>query len=87
MESYVLKSPIVVSGNKIERVDLREPCFDEICELGLPGDQTTSEAKLALLKKYVVVCSGLPEEAVGKLGIRDGMALIRKVSDFFTDTE
>jgi hypothetical protein len=87
MASYVLKTPIIVSGNRIEKVDLREPTFNEICDLGLPGDQTESDGKLQLLRKYLVVCSGLPEEAVGALGIRDAMALIGKVSDFFTSTD
>ncbi len=83
MASYVLKTPITVSGNRIEKVDLREPTFNEICDLGLPGDQTEPDGKLKLLRKYLVVCSGLPEEAVGALGIRDAMALIGKVSDFY----
>lgn len=87
MASYVLKTPVTVSGNRIEKVDLREPTFNEICDLGLPGDQTESDGKLKLLRKYLVVCSGLPEEAVGALGIRDAMALIGKVSDFFTSTD
>lgn len=85
IETYKLKAPITVSGNKIEKVDLREPTFNEISAMGLPGDASTPDEKLSLLRKYVVTCSGL--EAVGQLGIRDAMALIRKVSDFFTDTE
>ncbi len=83
---YVLKTPITVSGNKIDTVTLREPTFDEISEIGLPGD-VPKEQKMGVLKKYVEVCSGLPSESVGSLGIRDAMALIRKVSDFFIDTE
>lgn len=87
IETYKLKAPITVSGNKIEKVELREPTFNEISAMGLPGDASTPDEKLSLLRKYVVTCSGLSDEAVGELGIRDAMALIRKVSDFFTDTE
>lgn len=87
IETYKLKAPITVLGNKIEKVDLREPTFNEISAMGLPGDASTPDEKLSLLRKYVVTCSGLSDEAVGQLGIRDAMALIRKVSDFFTDTE
>lgn len=79
IETYKLKAPITVSGNKIEKVDLREPTFNEISAMGLPGDASTPDEKLSLLRKYVVTCSGLSDEAVGQLGIRDAMALIRKV--------
>ena len=59
IETYKLKAPITVSGNKIEKVDLREPTFNEISAMGLPGDASTPDEKLSLLRKYVVTCSGL----------------------------
>lgn len=83
---YVLKTPITVSGNKIEKVNLREPTFDEICEIGLPSD-AAEDQKLKMMRKYLVVCSGLPDEAVGALKLKDAMQLLKKMSDFFTDTE
>ncbi|WP_302945024.1 phage tail assembly protein [Turicimonas muris] len=83
---YVLKTPITVSGNKIEKVNLREPTFDEICEIGLPSD-ASEDQRLKMMRKYLVVCSGLPDEAVGVLKLKDAMQLLKKMSDFFTDTE
>lgn len=83
---YVLKTPITVSGNKIEKVNLREPTFDEICEIGLPSD-ASADQRLKMMRKYLVVCSGLPDEAVGVLKLKDAMQLLKKMSDFFTDTE
>ena len=83
---YVLKTPITVSGNKIEKVNLREPTFDEICEIGLPSD-ASEDQRLKMMRKYLVVCSGLPDEAVGVLKLKDAMHLLKKMSDFFTDTE
>lgn len=83
---YVLKTPITVSGNKIEKVNLREPTFDEICEIGLPSD-ASEDQRLKMMRKYLVVCSGLPDEAVGDLKLKDAMQLLKKMSDFFTDTE
>ena len=83
---YVLKTPTTVSGNKIEKVNLREPTFDEICEIGLPSD-ASEDQRLKMMRKYLVVCSGLPDEAVGVLKLKDAMQLLKKMSDFFTDTE
>lgn len=83
---YVLKTPITVSGNKIEKVNLREPTFDEICEIGLPSD-AADDQRLKMMRKYLVVCSGLPDDAVGSLKLKDAMQLLKKMSDFFTDTE
>ncbi|MBS4768122.1 MAG: phage tail assembly protein [Burkholderiales bacterium] len=83
---YVLKTPITVSGNKIEKVNLREPTFDEICEIGLPSD-ASEDQRLKMMRKYLVVCSGLPDEAVGVLKLKDAIQLLKKMSDFFTDTE
>lgn len=83
---YVLKTPITVSGNKIEKVSLREPTFDEICEIGLPRD-ASEDKRLKMMRKYLVVCLGLPDKAVGALKLKDAMHLLEKMSDFFTDTE
>ena len=83
---YILKTPITVSGNQIEKVSLREPTFDEISEIGLPSD-APNEQRLKMMRKYLVACSGLPDEAVGKLRIKDALTLLKKMSDFFIDTE
>ena len=65
--AYTLKTPITVSGNKIEKIVLTEPDFESICQLGLPADQTDQKARLELMRKYLSFCSGLSDEAVGAL--------------------
>lgn len=82
-----LKTPIVVDGKAISEVTLTEPTFDDIAEIGVPADVSSTQEKLALMKKYIVRCSGLSEEVVGKIKASDAMKLLEKVTDFFTEQE
>ena len=82
-----LKTPIVVDGKTISEVTLTEPTFDDIAEIGVPADVSSTQEKLALMKKYIVRCSGLPEEVIGKVKASDAMKLLEKVTDFFTEQE
>ncbi len=78
-----LKSPILVDGKKIEEISLAEPTFDDMAEIGVPSDVSSTQEKLALMKKYVARCSGLPEVAVGQIKASDAMKLLEQVTDFF----
>ena len=82
-----LKTPIVVDGKTISEVALTEPTFDDIAEIGVPADVSSTQEKLALMKKYIVRCSGLSEEVIGKVKASDAMKLLEKVTDFFTEQE
>ena len=82
-----LKTPIDVNGEKVSEVSLTEPTFDDIAEIGVPADASSTQEKLALMKKYIARCSGLPEDVVGKIKASDAMKLLEKVTDFFTEQE
>lgn len=83
---YDLKTPIVVSGNEIKTIKLEEPDFDLMAELGLPSDLEDQKERLELIRTYIARCSSLSEEAIGKLKVRDSVALLTQLLGFFRDT-
>ena len=82
-----LKTPIVVDGREVKDVTVTESTFDDIAQIGAPEDAATTAEKMTMMKKYISRCTGLPEEAVGRLKASDAIVLLTKVTDFFTVAE
>ncbi len=82
-----LKTPILVDGKEVKEISLTEPTFDDVAELGLPEDTSSQKEKIAVLKKYVARCSGLPEASVGQIKVSDAVKLLGMVADFFITQE
>lgn len=82
-----LKSSVIVDGREVTEVTIVEPTFDDIAEIGAPSDASSTAEKMAMMKKYIARCTGLPEEAVGKLKASDALALLSEVASFFTVSE
>lgn len=82
-----LKSPLVVGDKEIKEVTIAEPTFDDIADIGAPSDASSTSEKMAMMKKYIARCTGLPEDAVGKLKASDALALLSEVAGFFTVSE
>lgn len=87
MTKRTLKTPIIVDEKEVKEVTIAEPTFDDIAEIGAPSDASTTTEKMAMMKKYIARCTGLPDEAVGRLKASDALALLSEVAGFFTVSE
>ena len=87
MTVHKLKSSVVVDGHEVKEVTIVEPTFDDIAEIGAPSDASSTAEKMAMMKKYIARCTGLPEATVGKLKASDALALLSEVASFFTVSE
>ena len=87
MTKRTLKTPIIVDEREVKEVTIAEPTFDDIAEIGAPSDASTTTEKMAMMKKYIARCTGLPDEAVGRLKASDALALLSEVAGFFTVSE
>ncbi|MBK8159127.1 MAG: phage tail assembly protein [Rhodospirillaceae bacterium] len=83
-----LKKPIRVGSTEIRELDVREPSMGDIEEAAkLSGNQVT--VSIRLLEK-LVFAPEFPDTPITaamlrKLPLADGMALSKKVADFFPD--
>lgn len=87
MTTRKLKSSVVVDGHEVTEVTIVEPTFDDIAEIGAPSDAASTAEKMAMMKKYIARCTGLPEALVGQLKASDALALLSEVASFFTVSE
>jgi hypothetical protein len=87
MIEYRLKTPVDVSGNKIEVIRLEEPTFGMMKKYGLPADAVDMKKTTEVLSKYLVDCSGLSVSVLDQMKVSDTMNLIEVMTGFFTRTE
>lgn len=86
-KTYQLKSPITVSGNVIDQVEIREPVFAELLEHGIPDDSATPIEKLAAFSKYMALCTGLSDDVIQQIKVSDALAIVKIVAGFFGDSD
>lgn len=82
-ERYTLKKPVLVSGNPVTVVEVREPSFGEILEIGIPAETATPTEKLRGFSKYVGLCTGLSDDVVKAMAVNDALHIVGIVAGFF----
>jgi hypothetical protein len=80
---YELKKPVTVSGNIVRSVEIREPSFGELLEVGIPAETATPTEKLRGFSVYVSRCTGLPEDVVQEMSMSDALHIVGVVAGFF----
>lgn len=82
-QRYTLKHPVTVSGNPVTVVEVREPSFGEMLEIGIPPEGATPTEKLRGFSKYVGLCTGLSDDVVKTMSMSDAMHIVGMVAGFF----
>jgi len=90
MKEIKLSAPIMAHNENIHVLEMREPTFDEVENLGFPftinsegGFKIDSGAAF----KYIPLLAGIPRSSAQKIPLRDLFKISMSIMGFFTASE
>ncbi|MBI3452934.1 MAG: phage tail assembly protein [Rhodospirillales bacterium] len=92
MVAYLLRSPVEIGSEKIEKLEIREPTGDDIVACGYPfvihsgGPVAAMQPDASVVAKYISRLAGVPPSTVGKLKPVDWQGCMQVVLLFFGDS-
>ncbi|WP_226571245.1 phage tail assembly protein [Mangrovibacter yixingensis] len=90
MKEIVLTRAIMAAGEKLSVLELREPTYDEVEQMGIPFSYTESgEMKLDTRSalKYIPVLAGIPRSSASQMVLKDVFMVSMSIVGFFTGSE
>jgi len=84
--THKLAAKLMVHGEMVDSISLREPTAKEVRQFGYPfrvrGDESV-EMLGDIAHKYIVTLAAAPPDAIDKMAAKDFMALQAGLMDFF----
>ena len=82
-----LSTPLEGTSGPISKLELREPRFKDLKNCGMPINVTTGQIDWENSSTLLEAITGVPSPILEQMGVKDAMAAIGKMAEFFGEPE